>query len=130
MLSGLLCLLLGQATSNDWVPGTFGKVPTRCLEAAARPPAGGNKKRIALVLRAQAFRDYTDQTAVSSCCAQSLVAQRSVYYAHELMVKKMEFAGYSVDIFGGCHRAPSRTAQLTLGSFLRTDDGSYQSPPI
>jgi hypothetical protein len=39
------------------------------------------------VLRGQAFRDWGHQTVASSCCAQSLVAQREVYYAHERMVR-------------------------------------------
>jgi hypothetical protein len=92
-----------------WADGSFHGVPTKCATAMAISEAGtaevpstaqAARKRIALVLRGQSFRDWATQGVASSCCSQSRISQQEVYHSHARMLQEIERAGFDVDVFG------------------------------
>ena len=71
----------------------------RCtaLPKAAVKVQAANRKAVALILRGQAFRDWAQSNYDSTCCSQSYIAQREVFWSHRLMWEQLEQSGYEVD---------------------------------
>jgi hypothetical protein len=83
------------------------ETPTLCTARKTESFARNHhpqKKRIAFVLRGQAFRDWGGQHMQSSCCTASFTAQREIFYSHQQMFELWESEGYAVDVFATMYK--------------------------
>jgi hypothetical protein len=73
-----------------------------CTTSALAPNAT-RTKRVAIILRSQGFRDWSTQMIASSCCRQSYIAQREIFWSHQVLSAKLQKLGYEADFFGAAY---------------------------
>ena len=74
------------AREDIYQPLVLDGISAMCTSSSSESSShDADNKRVALILRGQAFRDGGNQGAQSSCCAEAYINQRSVFYSHQVV---------------------------------------------